>query len=354
MLLKYLVIKSMFVRIIKLVFILCFFVLKGNTQSIADFRFAQADLPDKACCFLRDSKNYLWIGTDDGLYRYDGINLERYKNDPENPKSISGNKIISMEEDADSNIWIAPANGALCLYDRDNDSFVRFKNNPSDSTSISGEATSALFMDKQHYLWVGVKGTNGLNKWDPLSKTFTRYRVIDTENNIEVNTIYSIAQDKSGNIWIADNKLDGLFRLEPATKKVSWYPSTSFPITTEGKLLFIDKNDRIWISTYGLGLFSFNPQNKVFTKYSTASDGTGTNGTILGSIIQEDDNHLLICVDHGGINRYNKKTGSFEYIVYDPQNPDGLNNDGVWSLYKDREGILWVGTSGGGVNIYNP
>ncbi|HLP05400.1 MAG TPA: two-component regulator propeller domain-containing protein [Paludibacter sp.] len=337
-----------------LAFILCSLVLKVNAQSVANFRFTQAGLPDKAGCFLRDSRNYLWIGTDDGLYRYDGFKLKRYKNDAENPGSISGNKIISVKEDADSNIWIVPANGALCLYNREVDSFVRFKNNPSDSKSISGDVASALLIDKQHRLWVGVKGRYGLNKWDPRSKTFTHYRIIDTQNKIEVNTIYSMAQDKSGNIWIADDKLDGLFRFEPGTKKVTYYPSTSFPITTHGKDLFTDKDDMLWISTYGLGLFSFNPRNKTFTKYSSAGDGTGTNGTIIGNIIQEDDNNLLISVDHGGINRYSKKTGRFDYIVYNPQNPEGLSNDGVWGLYKDREGILWVGTSSGGVNIYNP
>lgn len=354
MLPKHMIFTKMIGRMAILVFILGLFVLKSNAQSVADFRFTQVGLPDKAGCFLRDSKNYLWIGTDDGLYRYDGFKLKRYRNNPENPESISGNKIISVAEDADSNIWIAPANGALCLFDRDNDSFVRFKNNPEDSTSISGDTTSVLFIDKQHNLWIGVKGKYGLNKWNPLSKTFTRYRVIDTESNIGANTIYSIAGDNSGNIWIADDQLDGLFRFEPVTRKTSYYPSGSFPITTHGKLLFIDRDDVVWISTYGLGLFSFDPQTKSFTKYSSTGDGTGTNGTIVSNIIQEDDNHLLISIDHGGINRYNKKTGSFEYIVYDSQNPEGLNNDGIWSLYKDREGILWVGTTGGGVNVYNP
>ena len=354
MLKKHTVDSKKLIRLAMLLFILCFFVLKNNAQSTVDFRFVQPGLPDRARCFLRDSRNYLWFGTDDGLYRYDGVNLNRYRTDTENSKSISGNKIIGIEEDAGSNIWIAPDNEALCLYSRDDDSFIRFKNNPADSTSISGNACSALFTDKQHNLWVGVEGKYGLNKWNPLSKTFTHYRVIDTEKNIEVNTIYSIDRDKSGNIWIADDKLDGLFCLEPKTKKVSYYPSASFPITTGGKLLFIDNDGIIWISTYGLGLFSFNPQNKTYTKYSSAGDGTGTNGTIVSDIIQEDDQHLLISVDHGGINRYNKKTGLFEYIINAPQIPSGLSNDGIWSLYKDREGILWVGTSGGGVNVCNP
>ncbi len=71
-------------------------------------------------------------------------------------------------------------------------------------------------------------------------------------------------------------------------------------------------------------------------------------------ILPEDDRYLLLAVDQGGINRFDKVNKTFEYIQYDVTKENGLNNNGIWCLYKDREGIIWVGTSGGGINYYNP
>jgi signal transduction histidine kinase/streptogramin lyase len=120
------------------------------------------------------------------------------------------------------------------------------------------------------------------------------------------------------------------------------------------KRLFVDNENIIWISTFGKGLFSFDPTCNKFTKYNSSGNGKGTSGGLIYNIIQEDSDNLLIAVDQGGINRFNKRSKLFEYIPYEPNHPGGLNNNGIWYLYKDKEGILWVGTSGGGVNICNP
>jgi ligand-binding sensor domain-containing protein len=62
----------------------------------------------------------------------------------------------------------------------------------------------------------------------------------------------------------------------------------------------------------------------------------------------------LLAVDQGGINRFNKISKTFEYFMYDNTNDEGLNSNGIWCFHRDREGILWIGTSGGGINYYNP
>ena len=62
----------------------------------------------------------------------------------------------------------------------------------------------------------------------------------------------------------------------------------------------------------------------------------------------------MLAVDQGGINRFDKLTGRFDYIMYENTNDYGLNNNGIWCFHRDKEGILWIGTSGGGINYYNP
>jgi signal transduction histidine kinase/ligand-binding sensor domain-containing protein len=304
-------------------------------------------------CILRDSKDNMWFGTYDGLNKYNGSQVIIYRNQAKNPQSISCEQITDILEDAEKNIWVATEDG-LNLYVPDNGSFISFKNNPSDITSISGNHINCIFSDRQHNLWIGIEnGKEGLNKWNPRSKTFTRYQITCSKNTGLANDVTGIAQDKNGNIWIAswDN---ALFRFDPDKSKFTCYKDTSFNSLGVIKQLFIDNDNIIWISTFGFGLFSFDPASNKFTKYNSLGNGKGTSGKLIYNIIQEDSNNLLIAVDQGGINRFNKQTKLFEYISYVPNHPDGLNNNGIWRVYKDKEGILWVGTSGGGVNICNP
>lgn len=305
-------------------------------------------------CILRDSREYMWFGTYDGLNRYNSSQVTVYRNQANNPKSISCERIVDIHEDAEKNIWVATEDG-LNIYVPDDGSFISYKNIPSDSSSISGNYINCIYTDNQHQVWFGIEdGEEGLNKWNPDTKTFTRYKITGSKNITFANSITGIVQDKNGNIWVA-GKDNMLLRFDPDKSTFTRYENTSMDNSLGMiKLLFIDDENIIWIATYGAGLFSFDPVLNKFTKYSSLGNGKGTSGKLIYDIIQEDHDNLLIAIDQGGINRFNKRTKSFEYMSYEPNHTDGLNNNGIWCLYKDNEGILWVGTSGGGVNICNP
>lgn len=308
---------------------------------------------NRICCIIRDSRDNMWFGTYDGLNKYNGSQVTIFRNQIDNPKSISCDRIKDIFEDLAKNIWIATEDG-LNLYNSEEGSFIRFKNNPSDNSSISGNEVNCIYGDRQGNVWFGTEnGRDGLNKWDPSKKTFKRYRLIDPENANLANRVTGIVQDKTGNIWVAGRD-NALFRFDPVKSDFIRCKDPVFTCAGVEKRLFVDKDNIIWISTFGDGLFSFDPVTCKFQKFNSRGDGTGTNGDLIYNIIQEDEDNLLIAVDQGGINRYSKKTRRFGYVNYSPNKPGGLNNNGIWYLYKDKEGILWVGTSGGGVNISNP
>ncbi|MDO8928877.1 MAG: two-component regulator propeller domain-containing protein, partial [Bacteroidota bacterium] len=175
-----------------------------------------------------------------------------------NPKSISCERITDILEDAEKNIWVATEDG-LNLYVPADGSFVSFKNIPSDNSSISGNYINCIYSDKQHNVWFGIEnGKEGLNKWNPQSKTFTRYQITGSKDSILANSVTGIVQDKNGNIWVAGWE-DGLFRFEPDKSKFTNYKDSSFNNSGTIKRLFIDNDNIIWVSTFGAGLFSFNP-----------------------------------------------------------------------------------------------
>ncbi len=84
-------------------------------------------------CILQDRKGFLWIGTSDGLNRYDGRNVKVFKHSPDNANSLGGNTIRSLYEDRSGTLWVGTGGGGLNIYNSEQESFTRYNNNPDRS-----------------------------------------------------------------------------------------------------------------------------------------------------------------------------------------------------------------------------
>jgi signal transduction histidine kinase/ligand-binding sensor domain-containing protein len=302
--------------------------------------------------FYRDSKGYLWIGTEIGLNKYDGYQIKTYQNIENQPVTLSNNSIAYIFEDRGKNLWCGTYDG-LNLYNPATESFTVFRNDSTNEYSLNGNQINGIIEDKKGNLWI-LTGGNCLNKWIPKSQNFIRYHFQNNPGNVYIPPIKMIAIDSKGFFWIV-SLTRGICRFDPETGKIKMYDDPSIDFGNNfAKCLCIDKKDKIWIGSIGGDFYSFDSVTGKFDHYGTSGQNKGLNGNLVHDLIEENDRYLLIAVDQGGINRFDKVTKTFEYIVYDAKNNQGLNNDGVWSLYKDKEGILWVGTSGGGINYYNP
>jgi len=301
---------------------------------------------------FRDSKDFLWIGTDVGLDKYDCSQVFKYRYDENDKGSISSNNARSIYEDKDKNLWIATSDG-LNLYDRSLDKFRVFKNNPSDTNSLNSNSINNIIEDNSGSLWVVTDG-NCLNKFIPATKKFIRYHFENKSEDLFVRPVRMITKDSKGYFWIADFD-HGLVGFDPESEIFSKYDDQLMNFGSVClRSLYVDKNDKVWIVSDGSGFFSYDPLTNRFERFGSLGDGNGTNLNRILDIIPEDDNHLLLAVDQGGINRFDKESKTFEYIMFDEKNNTGLNNNGIWCFHKDKEGILWIGTSGGGINYYNP
>ncbi|MFY9151758.1 MAG: two-component regulator propeller domain-containing protein [Prolixibacteraceae bacterium] len=301
---------------------------------------------------FRDSKDYLWMSTDVGLDKYDSYQIKKYRFDEKSSGTISSNNITCMYEDRTNQLWFGTVNG-LNLYDPSKDYFKVFKNDSTDKNSISGNYISSILEDHEGTLWIVTDG-NCLNSWDPKTQTFKQYRFEDKKNNLYAHSSRQICNDSKGYIWIVSFGR-GILRFEHESGKFTRYDDPSIDFGTNCyKSLYIDNQDKIWIVTDGNGFFSYDPETSRFEQFGSNGDGFGTNRKNILDIIPEDDRYILLAVDQGGINRFDKISKKFDYIMFDPTIDNGLNNNGIWCFHKDREGILWIGTSGGGINYLNP
>ncbi len=303
-------------------------------------------------CILRDSKDYLWLATDVGLDKYDSYQVKKYRSDAKQPGTISSDIVTCIYEDRKNNIWIGTYDG-LNLYDHTKDNFKVFKNIFTDKNSINSDCITGIVEDKNGDLWIVTDGSC-LNKWDPHNHNFTRYPFEVQRHGLSVRPSRMAAIDSKGFLWISSLS-PGITRFDPRSGVFTRFDDPAVGSNMFSyKSIYIDNRDKLWIATDGDGLFSYDHTIGKFEHFASNGKGKGTNLNMILDIIPEDNRFLLLAVDQGGINRYDKQSGTFDYIMNDNINDNGLNNNGIWCFHRDREGILWIGTSGGGVNYYNP
>lgn len=306
---------------------------------------------NRILCIFRDSKQFVWIGTDMGLNKFNGYKITKYLHDDTEKSSLSSNVLRCINEDPDGNVWIGTKDG-LNIYDPAKDFFISYKHDPTNANSISSNDINSMLVDKKGNFWV-MAGGNYLNRWDPEQKHFIRYRFKEEDKEFHDAT-QSIAEDSQGNIWVVSiGKNLYCFKNENNNFILKEDSLVDFGDKTI-KNIYIDEQDIIWICSNGKGFYSFDPSTRNLEHFYKRSDGKGPNNTMLRWITPENDRYLLIGSDQGGINRFDKFTKTFEYITFSTGNKKSLNNNAVWTMHKDKEGILWIGTGNGGVNYYNP
>ena len=292
------------------------------------------------------------MGTDVGLDKYDSYQVKKYRQSARLSGSISSDILTCIYEDKDNNLWFGTYNG-LNLYNPAKDNFQVFKKNSANSNSLNSNCVTGIVEDKKGNLWVVTDGSC-LNRWDPENQSFMRYPFDSQRHRLSVRPSRMAAVDSRGYIWVGSLS-PGITRFNPESGLFTKFDDPAIEFNDYSyKSLYIDKQDKVWIATDGIGFFSYEPARNKFEHFGIKGDGKGTNLNFILDIIPEDDRFLLLAVDQGGINRFDKLTGRFDYIMYENTNDYGLNNNGIWCFHRDTEGILWIGTSGGGINYYNP
>jgi ligand-binding sensor domain-containing protein len=285
---------------------------------------------NRVFCIYRDSRQFLWIGTDMGLNRYDGYRTTKYLHSDSAKGSLSDNTTRCIIEDSEGNLWVGTARG-LNLYDRATNSFTVFETDARNPNSISSGNINSAYLDKKGNFWI-MAGGNCLNKWLPKEKKFIRYPFKEDDKAF-YNSTQSIAEDSKGNIWVT-SYAPGIYYLKPGADKIIKFPGAGIEFGDKTtKSLYIDEQDIIWIASNGGGFHSFDPSSGKTERYYANANGKGVNKPLLRWVIPENKRYLLIAVNQGGINRYEKLHQTFENITYEEDHGAGRRKNGDWSLH---------------------
>ena len=299
---------------------------------------------------LKDSDGFLWIGTDDGLNRFDGYNFEVFRHISGDSSSIADNKVYSLCEDQKGRIWAGTNLGGLQLYNKQTRSFKKYIHEPGNDSSLSNNTVLKIIECTDGFLWIGTN--QGLNKFDPETGKFTRFYKSNEKTGLAGNQINAVLESNDGKIWIgAEEGLTILDKKTLFTKK--YYHSDQDPnslIYNSVISLFSDSEGNIWIGTEGGGICMYNPDNDSFIRYIGESRANSPMASSIVHSIEEDDFGNIWFSSWGeGIFVYEKDKSGFSKIVV-PQN-DEINSAIVFTILNSGDGNIWVGTYENGVKV---
>ena len=298
---------------------------------------------------LQCSKGFMWFGTEDGLDRYDGYEFKIYRNEPENPNSLSYNYVKVIYEDSAGVLWIGTYGGGLDKFNRETDQFTHYMSVANDSNSLSNNFVNSICEDKAGTLWIGTE--DGLNKFDSRNERFICYRADPSDsNNLSDNKVTSIYEDRKGVLWVGTE--NGLNKLIPGEKKgslpifIRYQTDSHNPHTLSSnkvRCIYEDRKGVLWVGTEN-GLNKFDPKNDRFIRYkSDPSDPTSLSNNFV-YVIYEDRSGELWVGTLDGLDRFDREKEQFTHYKHDPSDPASLGYNYIYSIYEDRSGVLWIGT----------
>jgi len=304
----------------------------------------------------QDRYGFIWIGTRDGLNRYDGYQMLVFRNNPADHTSISDNFIRSIFEDSQGDLWIGTMNG-LNRFDRKMKRFERFKFPPGRQGSINHNIVTAVCENGDGRIVVGTYG-GGLNILDKAKRSFSSFR-FDPHNSSSLGNdkVNALLKDKSGKLWVATD--GGLYAFDPRTKDFRAFINRS---DTRNLLkrntirsIAADSAGNIWLGTEDKGLSRFSPSSGVFVNFNHSEwNKLSLSNDQIRSLLVDHKNRLWVGSINGGLDLYQPDRNTFENFQHDPENQGSLSQRTVSALFEDRQHNLWIGTHRGGVNLYNP
>ncbi|MBI2380785.1 MAG: response regulator [Gammaproteobacteria bacterium] len=330
--------------------------LAVETTSFSRISVADGLAQSTVTALLQDAQGFLWIGTLDGLQRYDGYDFRLYKNDPRDPASLSDNSISALWQDGQGRIWVGTLQGGLNRYDAKTGRFLRYQPELGKSNSLNGAQITALAGDAQGQLWVGT--SVGLNRYRPESDDFEHHEhnPLD-EYALHNGHVTALAADRQGRIWIGTSQ--GLTRLDPKSGIFTRFYNEYFDYGETPDLaqeldrsaintLLTDTDGSLWIGTEGAGLFHIDINRELSVQRPPGATG-GLSSQDISSVLRDRNGRLWVGTG-AGLLRWRGEAAGFDRLMRNPADPQTLSSDDITTLFQDRSGLLWVGTAGGGIS----
>jgi len=337
----------------------------------------------------QDRRNYIWIATEDGLNKYDGVRFTIYKSIRGESTTLKNNYVRSLLEDSKGRFWVGCIN-ALHLYNRATDNFSevnlyyddniisphitsiiesnegevwmttsglgvirindkdpKFSVDEKISSRLSSMHLTAVFQDSRGNFWIASEN-QGLNFYNPRTDEVTIFKA---PGSIGSNQISSVCEDSDGNIFVG-TLTNGLYRFNTESRKFEPIQPIDRSVLSI-KSLIIDNKNRLLVGTDGQGIKRYNGEKKMLENYQMHSAPFDFSIMKVHAICQDKVGNLWTGLFQKGVYLDPASPNKFNYWGYKSYNQNIIGSGCVMSLVKDNENVLWIGTDNDGIYSLN-
>jgi signal transduction histidine kinase/ligand-binding sensor domain-containing protein/AraC-like DNA-binding protein len=366
-------------------------------------------------CILQDYSGFLWLGTENGLVKYDGYSMQVFQPDKSDTGSISSRGIVKIYEDKSKTLWIATLNG-LNKFNRADETFVHYKNIPDNPNSINSDSVQCIFEDDSGRFWIGTdKGLNlfdrergsfnrydftlgdstesyslienrsrrgvnaitddnrgddlllgtdkdGLWKFDISLKRFSKYKIESVSNpDQKIGWIQSFYKSRSGKLWmISDNSVTSLDLLRGKFKSYIEFPKMDNRNVYESRSyaygnIIEDREGLIWFGFVNLekGIFYLNEKTGLISLYQLyKSQSQASFSNRIFALYTDNSGIVWAGTLDRGLWKYDRRKNNFQVLRHEAGNPNSLSSSNVYDIVYDKKGNIWIMTTGG-LDKYN-
>ena len=290
---------------------------------------------------FQDSRGLLWILTQEGLNKYNGLSLTNYKYSSNNTRSISSNSVTRIAEDSEGKIWLTTLGGGLNQYNPTDDSFSAIYTTTDKTTSPYSNEIYTIFKDRNGILWLGYE--NAFGTFNPKTGKF-RHFTSQNEGLPNLGSVKQFDQSSDGTVW-ATTESGGLLEINSASNRVlSHRNDKNNPQSLASNNLAtvsVDAQDRVWVGSRSAGVTIFDIKKGTSLRYQhNDSDPNSVSSNEVNDIYVDAEQRIWIGTNEG-LNLFVENESKF--LRFTRQNTD-IPSDIVTSVFQSREGKYWVGT----------
>ncbi|MEC3880120.1 hybrid sensor histidine kinase/response regulator transcription factor [Parapedobacter sp. 10938] len=328
------------------------FHYQRTTGELRNYRAAATALSsNQVRSITEDAAGNIWLGAyGGGLDRLDPLSGEVTHYHTGNSGLLT-NHVLTVYADLNDNIWVGTVQGGLSVWQRDTETIRNYtKSGPG---TIQDNIVRAIYQPSPNKLYVGTE--KGLGVLNLHTGQFTTYdKRLGDDYGISDNAVYAIYPDREGNVWLGtyfggvDYFQDSGYRFE------LYYPKANQnSISGSAISCFLeDKPGKFWIGTEDGGLNYYDSATGEFKQYPFSPEQEPLTYHNIHALVKDASGNILIGTFTNGLNVYNPKTGRVKRYRNQPGNPASLSSNIVYSLYRDKEQAVWVGTVSG-LNIFD-
>ena len=314
---------------------------------------------NSAQVILKDQVGFMWIGTKEGLNRYDGMNFKTYKSIYGDNKTVAYDDITALNKDTEGNIYVGTKNGRVSKYIYNEENFVQV------ATDIFNDGVvNSIYTDTSGQVWIAT--TKGLFISKDNGKTFFEYvnenlfpvgvaidnwllsRGSDKKEQKNNFVVKQIIEGRNYSLWFATNK--GLLLYNVKNDSINFYKNTKRSSDFTSITMLFDGN--VLLGTKEEGLFVFDPATEEFSPYVVNFGNDEKLGENITALMQDNYGNIWVGSDDEGLSVINFIDAKAEKYKEDTDSLGGLKNDRILCFEQTKSGNIWIGTASGGVYVY--